>query len=104
MCVVYDVGDESNDHHNGNTAKIHHVLLTCIALRGCEKELTCTLAEKRFQKVQQIHKGYCNGVYFLKKIVSITDECALKKNSATAIFYIATLTNLKHYKISFHGK
>ena len=78
---------------------IHHVLLTSIALRGCKKELTLTLAEKQIQKVQQIHKGYCDGIYFQKRILSITDECALKKNSATVIFYIATLINLKTLQI-----
>ena len=65
---------------------IHHVLHTSIAWRGCKKELTLTLAEKQFQKVQQIHKVYYDGIYFQKRIVFITDECALKKNSATVIF------------------
>ena len=83
---------------------IHHVLLTSIALRCCKKELTLTLAEKQFQKVQQIHKGYCDGIYFQKRIVSITDECDLKKNSATVIFYIATLINLKTSQIFIQWK
>ena len=41
---------------NEMTNKIDQVLLTWIALRNCEKELTHTVAENLFRKFQQIHK------------------------------------------------
>ena len=55
--VASDIGDEWNDHRKWKiTFKIGQVLLSSIAIRSCNKELTSALAVKMFQKVQQIQK------------------------------------------------
>ena len=55
------------------------------------------LAEKMFRKYQEISGNFsnCDGVYFQRRFISKTGECLLKKNSATTVFYIATLISSK---------
>ena len=76
---------------NEITAKIDQITFCSrlVALSGCEKELTRACScKKLFRKFQQISANLsnCDGVYFEKRIISTTSECALKKTSATIVF------------------
>ena len=60
------------------------------------------LAKKIFWKYQQISANFsnCDGVYFQKRIISTTGECALKKNSATIFFVYYNINQFKNLKMS----
>ena len=54
MCPKFDIVDEWNTAMNAETAKINHVVLTCIT--GNEKKVMRALQKSYSEKFQQIHK------------------------------------------------
>ena len=74
-----------------------------IGLSCCEvSSQVHALAEKMFRKYQQISANFsnCDEVYFQKRIISKTGECALKKNSATIVFLYCDINQFKTLKMS----
>ena len=57
-----------------------------IGLPYSENELTGAYSCRKDVSKISANFGNCDGVYFQKRITSITRECALKKNSATIVF------------------
>ena len=65
-----------------------------------------SLAGKPFRKYQQISANFsdCDGVYFQKRIISTTGECALKKKPATIVLTYSGINQVKALNISSKWK
>ena len=66
-----------------------------IAFLGCEKELARAFSSRKAVSKISTNFGNCDEVYFQKKIISTTNECALKKNSAVIVFLYCDINQLK---------
>ena len=56
----------------------------------------------KFQQIlaKLLKLQFCDEVYFQKRIISKTGECALKKNSATIVFLYCDINQFKTLKMS----
>ena len=56
----------------------------------------------KWNNCQQISANFsnCDEVYFQKRIISKSGECALKKNSSTIVFPYCDINQLKTFKMS----
>ena len=85
---------------NEITAKMDHVPLTCnwfIVLQKLARR--CMLYYRKDVSKISANFSSCDEVYFQKRIISKTGECALKKNSATTVFLYCE--NVEAMEIAF---
>ena len=81
---------------NEITAKMDHVPFTCNWLIVLQKWAHgCMFLQKRCS--ENISK--CDEVYYQKRIISKSGECALKKNSATIVFLYCDIKQFKILKM-----
>ena len=84
---------------NEITAKMDHVSFTCNWFIVLENELTSACSCRKDVPKISANFSNCDGVYFQKRIISKTGECALKKNSATIVFLYCDINQFKTLKM-----
>ena len=78
---------------NEVTTKMDHVPFTKMSSQ------VHALAEKMSRKYQQILVAAMNDVYFQKRIISKSGECAFKKNSVAIVFLYCDINQFKTLKM-----
>ena len=92
MCMsVWCVAIHEMPAINEITAKIDHVLFTCNCFFGLRKRTQRACSCRKALSKISANFSNCNGVYFQKRFISATGECALKKNSATFVFLYSNI-------------
>ena len=71
-----------------------------IGLSRCENELTGACSCRKDVPKISANFSNCDEVYFQKRIISKSGECALKKNSATTVFLYCNINQFKTLKMS----
>ena len=87
---------------NGITAKIDRVLFMCNCFLGLRKRTQRTCSCRKSVSKISANFSNCDGVYYQKRIISTTGECALKKSSATLVFLYCDINQFNQsMEISF---
>ena len=104
-----DIGDTWNDRHKWNNRQdlsrsVHVLFVYRVAKMSSQVhvQIGCFENISKFQQIlaKLLKLQFCDEVYFQKRIISKTGECALKKNSATIVFLYCDINQFKTLKIS----